>query len=79
MDFIIATAGTDAAVRKKFSNVVLFVDVPILLSMLFIETLFHPIITTSFYFFEAGVVSFQLIVGSFSVIALDMLIAEPKH
>jgi hypothetical protein len=73
MDMIVASASADTQIGQKFANVVIFIDTPILFTMCFIEFLFHPIIKTSFYYFEAGVVSFQLIASNFTVIALDIV------
>ena len=73
MDAIVAEACTDERKRRQFSDVVIFVDLPIFCTMVFIEVFLRPMIGLSFYYFEAGVVSFQLIFGSLSVVGFDVL------
>jgi hypothetical protein len=73
MDGLVAVACTDERQKRQFADVVIFVDIPILLSMAFIEFVLKPRIGSSFYLFQAGVVSFQLIAGSLSVIGLEVL------
>jgi hypothetical protein len=73
MDIIVAVGSINQGVKRRFSDIVVFVDLPILFSMVFIGIILRPMIGLQFYYFEAGVVSFQLIFGSLSVIGFDVL------
>jgi hypothetical protein len=73
MDLMIAHSQADEQTRKKFRNVVVFVDTPIILTMATISFVFHPLLVKQFYYFEAGVIAFQLMAGSLSVIAIEMV------
>lgn len=73
MDWIVARFGDDDDDRAMFSSVVMFVDVPILLTMIVITTVLRPALGGYAYFFEAGAISFQLIAGSLAVVGLEYL------
>ena len=73
MDSLVAVACTNERQKRQFADVVIFVDLPILLSMAFVQFVLKPKIGLSFHIFEAGVVSFQLIAGSLSVIGFEVL------
>lgn len=71
MDWIAARCAGDDDDRNLFSSIVMFVDVPILITMLFVTFVLRPALQGYAYFFEAGVISFQLIAGSLAVVGLE--------
>jgi cytochrome b561 len=73
MDFAVALFFQDEGVRRRFSNVVIFIDLPILVSFSFIEFLLRPYLHGHFQIMEAGVVASQLIAGSLSAMGMSVL------
>lgn len=67
--------------RRRFANIVVFVDAPILFGIAAISFFIRPLMeapnTHSYYFFESGAIAFQLLVGTLLVIALN-LVAEDQ-
>jgi hypothetical protein len=73
MDAIVAFACENGKQKRQFFDVLIFIDIPIFLTMIFILFVLKPRLGENFYFFEAGVVSFQLIAGSLSAIGFAVL------
>lgn len=72
IDLLIAHASKGKSGEGRFASIFWFIDIPIFLTMLFVTTILGRILDDkSFYIFEAGVVSFQLIAGSLSVVGLE--------
>ncbi|MCI3133137.1 hypothetical protein [Phenylobacterium aquaticum] len=63
--------------RRRFSNIIVFIDAPILLGLLIVDTLLKNATGSgrefSFYFFEAGAIAFQLLVGTIFAMVLDVV------
>jgi hypothetical protein len=74
MDIIISRCTSDAADKRKFTDVVVYVDIPMVSALCIGTFVIRPVMgSIGFYNFEAGMVAFQLTAGSFSVIGLDLV------
>ena len=77
MDFIVSRWGDDTDDKKLFTEVLIIVDAPIVISMAFIEILIHTglrdISFVHLKYLEAGVVAFQLMAGGLVICVFEAL------
>jgi hypothetical protein len=78
MDLIISICSDDPSYKNKFADVLVFVDIPMMGALLFIMLFLEGPLGNGYYPFEAGMIAFQLIAGSFGVIGLQIVEDDKK-